>query len=124
VPFLGVEAGAGEPLDHRPRRIQSRRLVSSGPKEPVSDDPTGASLPSQLRYQLKNNGPLGRAPRHLFDLGIGTDDLFRTNLYRTVARFTIVNLMNRVTLYNFLPTFSGTHFVTPRSYQAELGLVF
>jgi hypothetical protein len=29
-----------------------------------------------------------------------------------------------VALYNFLSTFSGTHFVTPRSYQVELGFVF
>ena len=30
----------------------------------------------------------------------------------------------KVTLYNFLSTFSGTHFVTPRSYTAELGFHF
>jgi hypothetical protein len=26
--------------------------------------------------------------------------------------------------YNFLSTFSGTHFVTPRAYTAELGFHF
>jgi hypothetical protein len=29
-----------------------------------------------------------------------------------------------VALYNFLSTFSGTHFVTPRTFQVELRLVF
>ena len=27
-------------------------------------------------------------------------------------------------LYNFLSTFSGTHFVTPRAYQVQLGVSF
>jgi hypothetical protein len=35
-----------------------------------------------------------------------------------------VNLTNKVALYNFLSTFSGTHFVTPRSYQVEIGFTF
>jgi len=33
-------------------------------------------------------------------------------------------LDNKVALYNFLSTFSGTHFVTPRTYTAELGFHF
>ena len=40
------------------------------------------------------------------------------------APFTVVNLTNKEALYNFLSTFSGTHFVTPRAYQAELGFTF
>ena len=39
-------------------------------------------------------------------------------------RFSIVNLTNKEALYNFLSTFSGTHFVTPRTSQAEVRLVF
>ena len=35
-----------------------------------------------------------------------------------------VNLTNKVALYNFLSTFSGTHFVTPRTYQAQLTFRF
>ena len=62
--------------------------------------------------------------RSSFDLGLWTENLFRTQRYPTIARFTVVNLTNKVALYNFLPTFSGTHFVTPRSYQAELEIVF
>ena len=36
-------------------------------------------------------------------------------------KMTVTNLTNKVALYNFLSTFSGTHFVSPRAYQAELG---
>jgi hypothetical protein len=36
----------------------------------------------------------------------------------------VINLTNKTALYNFLSTFTGTHFVTPRSYSAELGFHF
>jgi hypothetical protein len=64
------------------------------------------------------------APRHLFDLSVGTDNLFRTERAKMTARFTIINLTNKVALYNFQSTFSGTHFVTPRSYQGQVGVTF
>src|SRR5262249_1917329 len=58
-------------------------------------------------------------PRHLFNIGIGTDNLFHSEKGgRVTARFSIENLTNRTTLYNFLSTFSGTHFVLPRTFQA------
>jgi len=34
------------------------------------------------------------------------------------------NVGNKIALYNFLSTFSGTHFVAPRTYQCSIGLVF
>ena len=71
-----------------------------------------------------DHNPPRVAPRHLFDIGLGTDNLFRTERVRTTARFAVTNLTNNVALYNFLSTFSGTHFVTPRAYQVALGLVF
>ncbi len=63
-------------------------------------------------------------PRHLFDLAVGDDNLFNGDHYKWSLRLTAVNLMNKLALYNFLSTFSGTHFVTPRSYTAELGFHF
>lgn len=71
-----------------------------------------------------DHNPPRISPRHLFDLAVGTDNLFHTERLRTTARFTVQNLTNKEALYNFLSTFSGTHFVTPRAYQAELGFVF
>jgi hypothetical protein len=64
-------------------------------------------------------------PRNLFNVGLGTDNLFHAESNRRVTlRFTIENLTNKVALYNFLSTFSGTHFVPPRTYQASVGYVF
>lgn len=64
------------------------------------------------------------APRHLVDLGLGVDNLFHTDKAKMRLRFTVVNLMNRKALYNFLSTFSGTHFVSPRAYSVQLGVSF
>ena len=59
-----------------------------------------------------------------FDLAVGDDNLFGGDKYKWSLRLTAINLTNRVSLYNFLSTFSGTHFVTPRTYTAELGFHF
>jgi len=64
------------------------------------------------------------APRHLFDLGFGSDNILRTDKVKLSARLTFVNLTNKEALYNFESTFSGTHFVTPRSVQAQIGITF
>jgi Carboxypeptidase regulatory-like domain len=64
------------------------------------------------------------APRHLFDLSVGTDNLLRTEHRRMTLRLTALNLTNKQALYNFLSTFSGTHFVAPRTVQAQVGVTF
>src|SRR5205807_3736707 len=58
-------------------------------------------------------------PRNLFDFSAGTDNLFRADHKKISLRFTVVNITNKVALYNFLSTFSGTHFVTPRTFQIQ-----
>jgi hypothetical protein len=64
-------------------------------------------------------------PRNLFNLGIGTDNLFhKADHSRITLRFSILNITNKVALYNFLSTFSGTHFVPPRTYQIGIGYAF
>jgi hypothetical protein len=64
------------------------------------------------------------AARNLFDASIGEDNLFRTEKYKWSLRLTGVNLTNKYALYNFLSTFSGTHYVTPRAMTAEVGIHF
>jgi len=64
------------------------------------------------------------APRHLLDLGIGADNLLHTDRTKLRLRFSVINLTNKDALYNFLSTFSGTHFVTPRTYQVQVGVTF
>ena len=64
-------------------------------------------------------------PRNVFNLGVGTDNLFhREGHTKFTASFQIDNLTNKVALYNFLSTFSGTHFLQPRTAIARVGLVF
>jgi hypothetical protein len=64
------------------------------------------------------------APRHLFDIAVGDDNIFRGDKYKWSLQVTAVNITNKVALYNFLSTFTGTHYVTPRSVTAELGFHF
>jgi hypothetical protein len=64
------------------------------------------------------------APRHLVDLGFGIDNLFHSDKAKVRLRFSVINVANKEALYNFLSTFSGTHFVTPRAYQVHLGVTF
>jgi hypothetical protein len=64
------------------------------------------------------------APRNLFDVGFGIDNLFHTDRPRFTLQLTAVNITNEVSLYNFQSTFSGTHFVTPRGYTVQLGMVW
>jgi hypothetical protein len=71
-----------------------------------------------------DHNPPRTKSRHILNLSVGTDDLFHTERIRTMVRFTVVNLTNKAALYNFLSPFSGTHWVEPRSYQAQLGWAF
>jgi len=71
-----------------------------------------------------DRNPPRTKPRNILSLSVGTDNLFRTERLRTMVRFTVVNLTNQAALYNFLSPFSGTHWVEPRSYHAQLGWAF
>jgi hypothetical protein len=62
--------------------------------------------------------------RNLFDVALGHDNLFHGDRYRWSLRLTMINVTNKVALYNFLSTFSGTHYVTPRAMTAEVGFHF
>jgi Carboxypeptidase regulatory-like domain len=64
------------------------------------------------------------APRHLFDMAVGWDNVFHTDKRKTNLSFTVLNLTNKLALYNFLSTFSGTHFIPPRSYTGQVTFNF
>jgi hypothetical protein len=64
------------------------------------------------------------AQRNMFDLSLGHDNLFHGDRYKWSARLTVINLTNKYALYNFLSTFSGTHYVTPRTFSGEIGFHF
>ncbi|MFZ0898203.1 MAG: TonB-dependent receptor [Candidatus Sulfotelmatobacter sp.] len=71
-----------------------------------------------------DHNPPRIASRNLFDLSLGHDNLFHGDKYKWSAQLTVINLANNYALYNFLSTFSGTHYVTPRTLTAELGFHF
>ena len=71
-----------------------------------------------------DHNPQRIAPRNLFDVSVGDDNLLRGDHYRWSLRLTAINVTNKVALYNFFSTFSGTHYVTPRSLTAEIGFHF
>jgi hypothetical protein len=106
--------------------------VRATPTMPIS--PTGTCLASQYTSSLvkipaagtenDDHNPPRISSRNLFDIAIGDDNLFRTERYKWSARLTVVNLTNDYALYNFLSTFSGTHYVTPRTVTATLGFHF
>jgi hypothetical protein len=64
------------------------------------------------------------AHRNLFDMSVGHDNLFHGDKYKVSAQLIVINLANDFVLYNFLSTFSGTHYVTPRALTASIGLHF
>jgi len=84
---------------------------------------TRVRIPAPGTYNPDTNPPR-IAPRNLFDVAVGLDNLFHGDRYRWKASFTVVNLTNTEALYNFLSTFSGTHFVAPRTYSGMIGLTF
>lgn len=71
-----------------------------------------------------DHNPPRVAGRNLFDLAIGHDNIFHGDRYRWSARVAVVNLTNKYAPYNFLSTFSGTHYVTPRTVTATIGFHF
>jgi hypothetical protein len=50
--------------------------------------------------------------RDLFDVTLGKNNVFHAERFKTDVDLTAINLTNKYALYNFLSTFSGTHYVT------------
>jgi hypothetical protein len=71
-----------------------------------------------------DHNPQRIAPRNLFDAVIGQDNLFHGDRYRWSAQVAAINFTNKYALYNFLSTFSGTHYVTPRAVTGTIAFHF
>jgi hypothetical protein len=105
-----------------------------GGDRPSLSNPLTTCAPSQYGSTLlsipapgtenDDHNPPRVASRSLFDLALGHDNVFHGDKHTVSARVTVVNLSDKFALYNFLSTFSGTHFVSPRSVTAEVGFHF
>ncbi len=106
--------------------------VKATPTTPISSN--GVCLASQYTSSLlkipaagtenDDHNPPRIASRNLFDASVGDDNLFRGDKRKWSVRLTVVNLMDKEALYNFLSTFSGTHYVSPRTLTATIGFHF
>ncbi len=83
------------------------------------------SVPSPNK-ENNNHNPPRIQQRNLFDLAVSemTSSTSSAGSYKFSARLEVINLTNNYVLYNFLSTFSGTHYVTPRTVTAEIGFRF
>jgi Carboxypeptidase regulatory-like domain len=71
-----------------------------------------------------DHNPPRVAPRNLFDMSVGKNNIFNKEHFKTDLTLTAINVTNKYALYNFLSTFSGTHYVTPRALTAKIALNF
>jgi hypothetical protein len=105
-----------------------------GSRHPTLSTPLTTCAPSQYGSTLvsipapgtenDDHNPPRIASRNLFDLALGDDNLFHAERYKWSLSLTAINVTNKVALYNFLSTFSGTHYVTPRALSIQLGFHF
>ncbi len=104
--------------------------IKATPTTPLPTPCPAAQLTSNLvkvpapGTENDDKNPPRIQPRNLFDASIGEDNIFNGDRYRWSLRLTGVNIANKYALYNFLSTFSGTHYVTPRALTAEVGFHF
>jgi hypothetical protein len=71
-----------------------------------------------------DHNPARIAPRNLFDMSIGKNNLFHGDRFKMDFELTAINVTDKYALYNFLSTFSGTHYVTPRAMTAKVTFNF
>jgi len=71
-----------------------------------------------------DTNPSRMRPRNLLDFALGSDSVWKKDEYSISGKLTLVNAMNKVALYNFLSSFSGTHFVPPRTIEGQIAFHF
>jgi hypothetical protein len=122
----GLFCGSARPLPPSAGNITGTPLGSSLGTNLCPASQFGSSLISIPAAGTENDdkNPPRIAQRSLFDLSVGHDNLFHGDKYKWSAQLTAINLANRVALYNFLSTFSGTHYVTPRTITGQIGFNF
>ena len=130
VALLNTISGAPLTADQEFQAGFTCNGVRATPFQPLP----GSCLASQFGSSLLNvpapnkenddHNPQRVSPRSLFDVSVGHDNLFHGDKYKVSLQLTAINITNKYGLYNFLSTFSGTHYVTPRTLTAQIGFHF
>lgn len=128
VPF-GTAPGVPVNLTYLTADQQQQIKLSCNGVQATLSAPLTSCLPAQLKSPLVTipragtenpaTNPPRVAPRNLFDMDAGWNNVFHRPRYKTNLSLTVTNVTNKVALYNFLSTFSGTHFVPPRAITAQ-----
>jgi len=84
---------------------------------------TLVSIPAPLTGNNDHHPPRIQA-RSLIDMALGEDNLFHGDRFKWSVQISAVNVTDKYALYNFLSTFSGTHYVPPRTVTGEIALHF
>ncbi len=98
----------------------SQGIGSAGSISGIVTDSSGAVV-AGATVELQNRISYG------YDKSATTDN---TGAYHSLDlppnnyHLTAVNVTNVVAVYDFLSTFSSTHFVSPRAYTLEIGMVW
>ncbi len=132
-PFINLGAG-GLDADQEFEAGLYCGTFKATPGNPIMTDGQPGCPASQLHSSLisipkpgvedADLDPTRISPRNLFDATIGQDNIFHADRYKVNLNLTAINLTNKYALYNFLSTFSGTHYVTPRALTAKVTFNF
>jgi hypothetical protein len=104
--------------------------VKATPSNPLSTIcPASEYSSSLVNIPVPGTGDNDKSPqriqsRNLFDASLGKENVFHADHYKVDFDLTAINVTNKESLYNFLSTFSGTHYVTPRALTAKVTFNF
>lgn len=129
----GSATDAATVLAFTPDQQQQIQLTCAGVRATLTSPITSCS-PDQLSSPLvripaagtenDDRNPPRIAPRTLLDGQLGWDNILHKDRLKTNVAITATNFTNKIALYNFLSTFSGTHFVSPRTVTGEINFNF
>ncbi len=115
----GVKAtptsGAGYPLAGNPEVCGATQLTSKLIVIPAPGTEDDDKNPQRIQ------------PRTVFDMALGDSNIVHFGegeRYKFSASVTAINVANKYALYNFLSTFSGTHYLTPRTITGQIAFHF
>ncbi len=121
LPFTADEEFEAGLMCNGQRATPTMALPAVCPANQLSS--TLLSIPAPNTGDNDRNPPRMQ-PRSLFDVDLGKNNIFDADHYKIDLDVTAINVTNKYALYNFLSTFSGTHYVTPRTLTAKMTLHF